>query len=193
MPTRTIYLVRHGQENKETRPNELGGMLTDLGEAQARVTADFLQPLPITAIHASTLRRAKQTAEILAPCFPHLTLKHTNLLWECVPTVPPALEDAMANVSPEQLQHEQARIALAYDRYFQAPLGDQDQHDLIVCHGNLIRYFVCRVLETPLDMWINLEIFNCGVTCIEVRGNGRKVLVYHNSHTHLRADRLTFV
>lgn len=192
MPTKWIYLVRHGQENKETRPDELGGLLTDLGVTQAQAAADFLHPVPVSAIYASTLRRARQTAAIISRQFPKATQAHTNLLWECVPTVPPALQEAMAAVSPEQREREQARIARAYDRYFRPPTGNQDQHELLVCHGNLIRYFVCRVLLAPVEMWVNLEIFNCGITCVEIRGNGRKLLVFHNAHGHLRADLKTF-
>lgn len=71
MPT-NLYLVRHG----ESFPNVtliMGGMkgdkgLTERGVAQARALARRLRerPIPVDVFYASTLPRARQTAEIIA-------------------------------------------------------------------------------------------------------------------------------
>ncbi|MBX5449533.1 histidine phosphatase family protein [Thermogemmatispora sp.] len=74
--TNTIYLVRHG-ENPANLTKEFSYRLVDYplnakGLLQARQTADFFRGLPIDAIYASPLRRARQTAEIIAEalCLP---------------------------------------------------------------------------------------------------------------------------
>lgn len=66
---RTLYFVRHGQTdwNAEGRvQGRLESTLTPEGEAQARRVAKRVAELGVDAIVASTLRRARQSAAILA-------------------------------------------------------------------------------------------------------------------------------
>ncbi|MBE2199621.1 MAG: histidine phosphatase family protein [Anaerolinea sp.] len=190
---RTVYLLRHGQEDRDNSPDEWGGDLTTIGIAQAQAAGKQLRHTPLTSIHVSTLRRARHTAKYVAEFHPGVPLLGTNLLWECVPNIPPSLQDMMTHISPEQVERDQARIAHAYDRYFREPENGVDHHDLVVCHGNLIRYFVCRILQAPPEMWVNLEICNCGITRIEVHADGRRVLVSHNDCSHLPPELVTFI
>jgi broad specificity phosphatase PhoE len=57
----TVYLVQHG--DKERMPGDPG--LTELGRAQAAVTAQWLQRMGLHALYSSPLRRARETAEPL--------------------------------------------------------------------------------------------------------------------------------
>ena len=45
-----------------------------------------------------------------------------------------------------RLELETERMERAFHRYIHRPLPNQteDSHELIVCHANVIRYFVCR-------------------------------------------------
>lgn len=185
MGTRLIYLLRHGQEDRDGRFDELGGSLSAIGIAQAQATADYLQYIAFDAIYTSTLRRADETVDLIAAYHPSVSVEKTAELWESVPAIPAMLQNRVKELPPEQILAEQQRIAAAFDRFFIPTPGQEDAQDLIVCHGNLIRYFVCRVLEAPLEMWVNLEIANCGITRVEVRPNGRLVLVTHNEHQHI--------
>jgi broad specificity phosphatase PhoE len=68
--TNTIYLVRHG-ENPANITKEFSYRIVDYplnarGVLQAEQTAEFFRGKPIDAIYASPLRRARQTAEIIA-------------------------------------------------------------------------------------------------------------------------------
>lgn len=193
MGTRIIYLVRHGQEDRERRLNELGGVLSETGLAQARATAEYLQDVKLHAAYASTLHRASETLDLIAACHPDLPVEKTDALWECVPTVPDILQNMIKDLSQEKISAEQERIATAFDRFFTPPTNEEDRRELIVCHGNLIRYFICRILETPADMWVNIEIANCGISRVEVRSNGRIVLVTHNEHQHIPPQYLTYI
>lgn len=43
----------------------------------------------------------------------------------------------------------------------------QDTYDLVVCHGNVIRYFTLRALQLPPGRWLKLATYNCGcVRCL---------------------------
>ena len=50
--------------------------------------------------------------------------------------------------------------------------GENDQYDVIVCHGNVIRYFTCRALQLPPEGWLKLATFNCGMTHLAIRSHG---------------------
>jgi broad specificity phosphatase PhoE len=69
-PPRLLILVRHGQStyNVENRlPGQVPGVvLTDEGRRQALRVAVALAELPLSAVIASPLERAKETAEIIA-------------------------------------------------------------------------------------------------------------------------------
>lgn len=68
--TRAIF-VRHGQSASNAHPEsaslpaEVGDRLTDLGRRQAGAVASHLPPLEPTHLLHSTMRRARETAEII--------------------------------------------------------------------------------------------------------------------------------
>lgn len=76
-----LYFVRHG----ETEYNRKGivqgsgidSVLNETGIAQAQALADRFAPLPLDAVYASTLRRARQTADVLAS--PHEPVRRVEL------------------------------------------------------------------------------------------------------------------
>jgi len=184
MAARTIYLVRHGQhEPKNSETDELGPGLTPVGVKQAKLTAQRFTSVPVHAIHASKLRRAAETAAIIGEQFPDLPIHKTSKLVERVPALPPEVARAHG-CSPEHVA-EQTRLAeKAFQKRFTSSHGG-DKHEIVVCHGNLIRYFVCRVLQVRPEAWVNMDIYNCGVTEVLVRSNGTMLLVSHGDIGHL--------
>jgi serine/threonine-protein phosphatase PGAM5 len=221
---RTIYLVRHGQSERTAGAEDsFGPGLTTLGREQAALIAERLSRLPISAIHHSTLRRARETAEIIGSRFPEVKPRASSVLCECMPYVPPYLEWWYAEGAPGGEPSEEARadpalgvwLSLwppgtkwdaiireiaqaekAFKTYFRRTRGpDQGgaRHEVIVCHGNIIRYFVCRALQASPAAWINTDINNCGLCEIQVKTDGRVMLLSHNDTGHLPLDMKTFV
>lgn len=68
--TNIVHIVRHGQNpaniTREFSYRRVDYSLTPLGVEQARQTAAFFAGRPIAALYASPLKRAKETADILA-------------------------------------------------------------------------------------------------------------------------------
>jgi broad specificity phosphatase PhoE len=68
---RRLYLMRHGavsyfdRRGKPVPPDEVG--LNDAGRAQAQATQELLAPIEFDRVLSSGLRRARETAAIVAP------------------------------------------------------------------------------------------------------------------------------
>ena len=198
MATRSIYLVRHGQYQR-LAPDEsesdsaveqairVDGGLTTLGIEQAKMTAQRLRSYPISAIYCSSLPRAVQTAEIIAQEFPGIALRRTPILRECTPCVPPFISRFFREVTSEETARAREQAEEAYGRYFKRARG-KDKHEIVVCHGNLMRYFVSRALEVEPETWVRMGIFNCGISQVRISPRWTEV-VCHNDSGHLPEDK----
>lgn len=185
MPLRTLYLVRHGQHDRANLDGHpLGGTLTGKGFQQAQLLSHRMTHFPITAIHASSLRRAFQTARVVAEKLPEVLFRKTKALWECIPGLPEKPPREFDHYSPQMLVEGEARAESVFHRYFKSARRD-DKYELLVCHGNLIRYLVCRVLDAPSKHWNRLEIANCSVSEVRIKPDGRPSLLTFNDQSHL--------
>lgn len=184
MAHRSLYLVRHGQYNPDEAAN-LNGELTALGKRQAQATARAFKGLPITCIHVSTLIRALQTAEPLIKALPDARINRTRRLLECVPPlIPEVRQGFFKHYTDEELARHAQHAERAYDTYFKRTAGS-DKHEILVCHGNLIRYLACRAMGFEPTGWLNLESRNCGITRIVIGPDGTVALLSYNELGHL--------
>ena len=46
------------------------------------------------------------------------------------------------------------------------------EFEVIVCHANVIRYFLCRALQLPPEAWLRLCTLNCSLTYLTIRPTG---------------------
>ncbi|MCZ6765694.1 MAG: histidine phosphatase family protein [bacterium] len=174
---RYLYLVRHGYyDYNDERDPDVGKALVPLGVAQSRLLADRLQslPHPFTAFYSSTMTRARETAYVIDEDMPELELIETERLRECIP--PTWREDVMAEDEASEVEACQEQLEEAFAHFF-VPSKNGDERDLIVAHGNVIRYFVARALGVDPLAWLGMSVGNCSVTVIRVNAdNTFKVL-----------------
>lgn len=188
---RFVTLVRHGKYH--TVDGDTGD-LTRQGIEQMHYAAAGLQHERFDHMYYSTLRRAEQSAEILAESFPGVPMSGSELLRECVPSVPPRLEAIFQlNQRPRHrtdlLNQCLSRFELAFQHFCTPPPEpDMELHDLLVCHGNISRYFVTRALRVSLDAWVNMVMHNGGITRLRVDYDGTATLISHNDIGHLPRD-----
>jgi serine/threonine-protein phosphatase PGAM5 len=167
---RTIYLIRHGDyDRKEDRPD--GGPLTALGLAQARLVAARLAGLPIKvdSITSSTMTRAEQTAAEIGQLFPTIELKRSASLRECTPATWRA--DIMKTTTPAETQAAQEQLDRAFAELF-VPAAGSERHEIVVCHGNVIRYFVTKALGVDPKAWLGMALAHGSLTTIQVTPTG---------------------
>lgn len=186
MARRTLYLVRHGQYTSTTPLSEdPDGALTDIGRQQAALVGKRLSQFPINKIHFSSLQRTTETAQIVAGQLPGVPILPSDLLRECIPSVPEEFKEHFVDIPAEFIERSQVQAAEAFDAFFKSVEGDADQHEILVSHGNLIGYFVCRVLKAPIDSWILADIHLGSFSQIMVGQNRFIKLVRHNDAAHL--------
>jgi serine/threonine-protein phosphatase PGAM5 len=180
---RILYFVRHGQYDWASS-EKLGGPLTTTGRKQARKTATRLKDIPFTTIYHSDLPRAIETATLISQKLPGVPLRPSRLLRECFPYPPLHVPEWLEQIPIERLEKDANQATRALDKFFR-PTRGKDKYELLVCHGNIIRFFVCCALGTPPENWPNADIHNCSISEIRVDPDGGLRLISHNDTGHL--------
>jgi serine/threonine-protein phosphatase PGAM5 len=197
-PTRHILFIRHGQYTMAKEDE--GRKLTDLGRAQARLTAEHLatlayqRPMQIEKIYSSNLCRARETAEIIANQFPNVQFEQDALLAEGVPCA------SSPGLGLDVDEGDLDRLETAFHKYMHrlhldkkgGANGTGDVYEIIVCHGNVIRYFCCRLMQLPPEAWSRFEINNCGVTHITIKPTGTVTMLSLGDTTPIPDELVTF-
>jgi len=124
------------------------------------------------------LRRAAETAEIIAQRLPEVESQYSDDL--CEVTLTSLLTE------PELRGRDFAQRA--FRKYFEPNHTDRDEHELIVCHGNLIRYYVCLALGAEPESLLSMITYHCGITQFRVSFSGKADLVSYNDVGHLPYD-----
>ena len=191
-PVRTIILIRHGEyEHDENCDEDVGCGLVVLGRQQARLTGDRLKAMPIafTSIQASAMTRARQTGKIIAGRFPGLDLVLQRDIRECTPST--RRKDIMEDLEPGEAAECEANLEAAWQRIF-VPASHANEFDIVVCHGNVIRWFATRVLEVDPLAWLGMSIANCSLTVVQVRADGSKKLIAFADSGHIPYSMTTY-
>lgn len=191
---RTLYLIRHGQyDHDDDRDPDIGKALMPLGIAQSRLVANRLKTLPVkmSSLISSTMTRARQTAMIINQDFQELELQQTRLIRECTP--PTWREDIMEGEDPEELKICTDNLDVAFSQYFIPSPDEEDRNDIIVCHGNVIRYFVTKVLKVETMSWLQMTTGNCGLTVVRIKSDSSMKLVSFNDMGHIPPNLRTVI
>ncbi|XP_020510471.1 serine/threonine-protein phosphatase PGAM5, mitochondrial isoform X4 [Labrus bergylta] len=190
--TRNILLIRHSQYNL-SGSNDKERILTPLGREQAELTGQRLAALGLkydVLVHSS-MARATETANIISKHLTGVELLRCDLLREGAPIepVPP-----VTHWKPDAVYHEDgARIEAAFRRYIHRadPKQKEDSYEIIVCHANVIRYFVCRALQFPPEGWLRMGLNNGSITWLTIRPSGRVALRTLGDSGFMPPDKLT--
>jgi serine/threonine-protein phosphatase PGAM5 len=174
---RTIVLVRHGwYEPDPAADARLGPHLAPIGVAQAHLAGARLAALPerFDTLLQSPLQRARDTAAVIGEAFPGRHFEVVADLAECTP--PTRRADIMAREKPGDLAACKAQLDRLFAQRF-VPAQGSERADLIVCHGNVIRYLVTRALGVDPASWLGMSVGNASITRIRIEANGEyKVL-----------------
>jgi serine/threonine-protein phosphatase PGAM5 len=179
---RTVYLIRHGAYVADRNADpQLGPGLTPLGIAQARLVAVRLNGSGVSfdSMTVSPLQRARDTAAVMHETLSKVPLTQSALLRECTPTLPEAAQGEVAR--------ERAACTRQLDQAFAqflVPAPGAERNDILVAHGNVIRYLTMKALKVDAPVWAALSVAHASLTVIEVRpdGSARVLAVGDNGH-----------
>lgn len=191
MATKTIILVRHGQYL--SKPSE---KLTTLGRKQAVLAGRRLKQMKFHKIHFSTMPRAKETAEIITRTMGYGRKLHGSAdLHECLPGFPKKERKKHGHTDEKVFRKDKRQADRAYKEIF--TFSKTNRTELVVCHGNIIRYFLCKTLGIDTELWLKLDIKQCGITVITLEDSKkyrRKArVVTHNDVGHIPLKMQTFL
>jgi serine/threonine-protein phosphatase PGAM5 len=91
----------------------------------------------------------------------------------------------MADVDTVHRKECVENLEKAFKEYFVPSPDFNDRNDIIVCHGNVIRYFVTKVLNVDPMSWLQMSIGNCSLTIIRIKPDGSMKLVSFNDVGHI--------
>jgi serine/threonine-protein phosphatase PGAM5 len=188
---RTIVLVRHGYYVPDPAADERSGPhLAPIGVAQAQLVGARLAGLTtrFDAMYVSPVQRARDTAAVIATDFPGRRFKVIDDLAECTP--PTRRADVMAHEKPADMARCKAQFDRLFDRYFK-PAEGHERTDLMVCHGNVIRYLVTRALGVDSQAWLEMSVGNASITEIRIEPDGRFKVIAVGDVGHLPPAMLT--
>jgi len=165
----TVFLVRHGEVENPDRVvyADLPGFgLSERGRQEAAAAAEFLAPLSVTAIYASPLDRAQETASFIsAACDVPVATRHDltewlvarrwkGVTWEDLPTAFPGELEAYLD-HPTNLPFAEESIPALGDRVAAAvrdlAAAHPDERIAIVSHQDPIQAGRLTLRGLPLE------------------------------------------
>jgi broad specificity phosphatase PhoE len=215
--TNTLYLVRHG-ENPANRTKEFSYKLVDYslneqGQRQALQTAEFFKNIPLDAVYSSPLKRAHETANIIAQPHHlsvmlleefrevnvgHLELpapSHDTLIrnWQLHDKI--IREWVKGNHTETFPGGENFLTLLARSRrgLLTVIRGRSNQHILIAAHGGILAAIVQAFCQKTDGVRASNHMGNCAITEVELTTNEDKeeisgVMRCWASVTHLSGE-----
>lgn len=213
-----FILIRHGHYINAHVPqvSDSQQVLSQMGRQQAGLTGKYLgnilSRIPTrhdVSIYHSDMTRAVETAAIIGNDVGEVTLNASRLLREGWPGTPYSTDfpvggeaaarnnTAFSAAMQERGRLDSERMEKAFTWFFSAAgeaheENEEESYCVLVCHANLIRFFLCRALGVdPESTWGHFEINHCGVTRIDVCANRPIKVVAVNETGHLPQSLIT--
>jgi broad specificity phosphatase PhoE len=198
-----LILIRHGETlwNKEGRIQGISDVeLSAAGFEQARLLAVSLKDHPIKAIHASTLKRALQTAEIINEFHRKEIHTHQDLmemdqgdfegvyfkkLIACEKDFMKKWINDPASVqmpNGESLTQLQKRAWRAMEKII-----SKEENALVVAHNLTIASIICRIRSINLNEFLSACVDNASKTIVRFQKDDVFIETFNDS-SHLPKD-----
>jgi len=202
-----LILVRHGETYWNDERRIQGGdsdiELNDTGLEQVRKLATFLENEPITAIFSSPLQRATATAKVIAshhqlPVEIDQGLRElrvgelegmsvSNLSTTFSQFLMQWWQDrgTMKLPNGESLVELQQRawkvIESLLERYKTSPEHNKDATVVVVSHYFVTLVIILKALDLPLDFFTKFKLDLGGVSILEFRDYGARLLTFNDT------------
>lgn len=195
-----VLLVRHGESEGNAAGIVQGRVdfgLSPLGRVQAERTAERLARMKITAVVTSPLRRAADTASIIAGAL-NLGVEHapglmeydigeaSGLTWLQIRERFPAVAEARSRGERAAYPGEEGRPE--FHQRIRATLEEMRERQgtiVAVAHGGVINAVCAGILGLPETRRGVFHVANCSLTVVEHDRAGRMLIERQNDTCHL--------
>ena len=195
-----LILIRHGETlwNKENRVQGRSDIeLSPVGIEQARLLALSLKDQPIGSIHASPLKRALKTAQIINEFHRQEIQTHPGLMEmdqgdfegfsfkELIATQKDFLNNWIANPASVRIPNGES-LAVLQERAWRAveTIINQEQNALVVAHNFTIATILCRIRKISLSEFLSTCVGSASKSIVHFQ-NGEAEIVALNDRSHL--------
>ena len=193
-----LLLVRHGAVPSDGADRYWGRTdvpLSEHGMRQAELLSQRLASENIAAVYSSDLRRARDTAAIIAE--PHdvpVTLRQDlreidfgqleGMTFDEIQSTRPGIESLWSGADPgtgfpggESLESLARRV----DSAFRELLADSPEGSvLLVAHGGPLRALVCQQMGLNVSQWWQIRIDLASLSVLEVHPEGTQVSILND-------------
>ena len=180
----TLILARHGETDwnsiKKIQGSSDSSTLTKKGKEQARLLAEKINSMQIDVIYCSELKRAKETADIIAKklklpisyskelnerSFGELEGGNVDEVFGMLRSIPLDRRYFYQPKGGESLAQFEKRVYLETEEIIRA---NKDKVVLIVTHGGVIRALIHLFKRTPFEQRSDLYIPNTSLTVFKM-------------------------
>jgi serine/threonine-protein phosphatase PGAM5 len=200
-----IILIRHGQYEQNNGDSDEKRVLTPLGREQARLTGKRLKELsdakvihPIKYIYYSTMTRATETHNlIMESLHDEPILKHNIQPCSMIKEGAVCRPDPKHNTwlpTVEDFSKDGARVDAGFLNHIHRASEDEGMKytTVLVCHGNVIRYYMLKALQLPTNAWLRTSVANSSISMLSISPNGNVSCRNFGDSGHLPPNKVTF-
>jgi serine/threonine-protein phosphatase PGAM5 len=154
--------------------------------AQARLVAGRLagSSVRLDSMTSSTMTRARETAAVMHETLRDLVPAASEQIAECTPPW-----EAGAGTE------EQAACARRLDAVFAErfrPAAGTERHEVLVAHGNVIRYLIARALGVDTRSWRKMTVAHASLSVVRIAADGSMVVLAVGDSGHIPANLLSW-
>ncbi|CAI5442734.1 unnamed protein product [Caenorhabditis angaria] len=191
-PESLVDRKKYNKANEEEKEEIIGSSKEEQADLLGKRLA--ISDIKFDKLLMSTMNRATETANIILGHFPDNFPRSSSSMIEEGPPYPPVPEHREWRPAAPEFYSEAARIEAAYRKLFHRapPSQKQDSYELVVCHANVIRYFVCRALQFPPEGWLRMSLGNCSLTWVVIRPSGNVSIRSIGDIGHLAPHKVSF-
>jgi broad specificity phosphatase PhoE len=198
-----LILIRHGETlwNKEKRVQGISDVeLNTVGIEQARLLALALKDQPIGAIHASPLKRALQTAEIINEFHRKEIHTHQDLIEmdqgdfegisfkKLIDSEKDFLKKWITDPASVQMPNGES-LSQLQERAWRAieRIIDKEENALVVAHNFTIAAIICRIKGISLNEFLSACVGNASKTVVNFQKDGIFIEIF-DDRSHLQEN-----
>ncbi|CAJ1375093.1 unnamed protein product [Effrenium voratum] len=188
--TRHLLFVRHAQPGEEAELSPLGLQQAEL--AAQRIFSQVGLSKYKVIFHAPSAE-AKATADVIQKRLGKVLAKESDLLVEGVPMVPDPAPEQLQQLPKDVLFKDMVRAEGALRTHLWRPAGGPESTaEIVVGHGNQMRYVLCRALQLNPNVWSRFAAGHATVSWLEISSDGSVLLREFGGSGHLPPELRTY-